>query len=106
MKTVGLLILIYLLYSTWFLFTWGILPYTFGYTVYMVEEDYPEYDINEGDFLLIKYVDTEVEDGLVILREGLDYNLYDGAWRPYGLVVSRNIYDDICLFIDKLNNIF
>lgn len=98
-RILSVVVLLYVFYSAIFYKTWGILPYTFNYTVYMVDEDYPDYGVDDKDILLVKYSKDYSQGDLALRRVGTEYELTMDVRNPYGVVVSKDIFEDARYFL-------
>ena len=84
-------LIIYILYGVLYWGVWGIFPYTFGYTFYIVDKDYVEYSIEDGDILILRQEFDVGENEVIVERVGTSYNIKTGVRRPYGVVVVKDI---------------
>lgn len=106
LKLIVLFICSYCVYCMVFLFSWNIMPYTFGYTLYVVDEDYIEYGVDKGNIILIKNVNEPKKDDIVVRRVGGKYDLVSGVRKSYGIVVSKDVLSDITDVFYKIKNMF
>lgn len=83
--------MVYFVYGVWFHHVWGIAPYIFNYTIYILNEDYEEYGLKDDDILVIKRSEEFSEEDLVLERVGTEYRVTKGIRRPYGVVVSSDV---------------